>query len=61
MGQMEKPGQKKLRTNMATWSKNDVWEPVKKISLPKGTKVIDSTWTCKKKSTRKLCKHLNAH
>jgi hypothetical protein len=24
--------------------KNDAWEPVKKNSLPKGSKVIDSTW-----------------
>ena len=28
--------------------------------LPKGRKVIDSTWECKKKSTRKLHGHLNA-
>jgi hypothetical protein len=41
--------------------KNDAWEPVKKISLPKGTKVIDSTWVCKKTSTGKLHGHLNAH
>jgi hypothetical protein len=41
--------------------KNDALEPVTKSSLPKGTKVIDSTWTCKKKSTGKLCGHLNAH
>jgi hypothetical protein len=41
--------------------KNDAWEPVKKSSLPKGTKVMDSTWACKNKSTRKLCGHLNAH
>jgi hypothetical protein len=40
--------------------KNDAWEPVKKSSLPKGTKVIDSTWACTKKSTRKLHGHLNA-
>jgi hypothetical protein len=41
--------------------KNDVWEPVKKSSLPKGTKVIDSTCSCKKKSTGKLRGRLNAH
>ena len=40
--------------------KNNVWEPVKKSLLPKGTKVIDSTWACKKKSTRKLYGCLNA-
>jgi hypothetical protein len=40
--------------------KNNAWEPVKKGSLPKGTKVIDSTWMCKKKSTRKLRRRLNA-
>ncbi len=39
--------------------KNDAWEPVKKCSLPKGTKVIDSTGACKKKCTRKLHEHLN--
>ncbi len=27
---------------------NNVWEPVKKSSLPKGTKVIDITWACTK-------------
>jgi hypothetical protein len=40
--------------------KNNGWELVKKSSLPKGTKVIDSTWACKKKSTGKLCWRLNA-
>jgi hypothetical protein len=40
--------------------KNDAWDPVKKSLLPKGTKVIDSTWSCKKKSIGKLCGHLNA-
>jgi hypothetical protein len=40
--------------------KNGVWEPVKKSFLPKGTQFIDSTWACKKKSTRKLSGHLNA-
>jgi hypothetical protein len=39
---------------------NDAWEPVKESSLPKNTKVIDSTWACKKKSTGKLCEHQNA-
>jgi hypothetical protein len=41
--------------------KNDAWEPVKKSLLPKGTKVIDSTWVCKKKCSRKLRGHLNAY
>jgi hypothetical protein len=40
--------------------KNDVWEPVKKNSLPRGTKVINSMWMCKKESTAKLCGCLNA-
>jgi hypothetical protein len=40
--------------------KNDVWEPMKKSLLPEGTKVIDSTWVCKKTSTGKLRGHLNA-
>jgi hypothetical protein len=40
--------------------KNNAWEPVKKSLLPKGTKVIDSTWVCKNKSTGKLCRRLNA-
>jgi hypothetical protein len=40
--------------------KNNAWEPVKKSLLPKGTKVIDSTWACKKKSNRKLPGRLNA-
>ncbi len=41
--------------------KNNAWEPMKKSSLPKGKEVIDSTWVCKKKSTRKLRGCLNAH
>ncbi len=40
--------------------KNNVWEPVKKTLLPKGTKVIDSTWACKKKNTKKLPVRLSA-
>jgi hypothetical protein len=40
--------------------KNNAWEPVKKSLLPKGTKVIDSTWACKNKSTGKLRGRLNA-
>ncbi len=40
--------------------KNDTWGSVKKTSLPRGTKVIDSTWPCKKKSTGKLRVCLNA-
>ena len=39
---------------------NNAWEPVKKSLLPKDTKVIDSTWACKNKSTGKLGKRLNA-
>ncbi len=33
---------------------------MKKSLLPKGTEVIDSTWACKKKSTGKLRRQLNA-
>jgi hypothetical protein len=40
--------------------RKDAWEPVQKSLLPKGTKVIDSTWACKKNSTEKLCGCLNA-
>ncbi len=40
--------------------KNVAWELVKKSLLPKGIKVINSAWVCKKKSTRKLQEHLNA-
>jgi hypothetical protein len=40
--------------------KNNMWEPVKKSLLPRGMKVIDSTWACKKKSTGKLRGHLNS-
>ncbi len=57
--QTERPGRKKLRIHDRMVKKN-VWEPVKKSLLPKGTKVINSTWACKKKSSGKLCKHLNA-
>jgi hypothetical protein len=38
---------------------NHVWELVKKSTLPKGTKFMDSTWACKKKSNKKLRGHLN--
>jgi hypothetical protein len=41
-------------------AKHDAWESVKKSSLPRATKVIDSTWACKKKSMGKLCGCLNA-
>ena len=29
---------------------NGVWEPLDKMDLPEGSKVITSTWACKKKS-----------
>jgi hypothetical protein len=41
--------------------KKNAWELVKKSLLPKDMEVIDSTWACKKKSTRKLRRRLNAH
>jgi hypothetical protein len=40
--------------------KNQVFEEVNKNDLPEGTKVIDSTWVCKKKSTGTLQGRLNA-
>ncbi len=51
---------KEIKNEHDRMVKNDAWGPVKKSSLPKGTKVKDSTWACKKKSTRKLHGHLNA-
>jgi hypothetical protein len=36
------------------------WESVKKSSLPKGTKIIDSTWACKSRSTENLHGRLKA-
>jgi hypothetical protein len=53
--------EKEIENEHECMVKNNAWEPVKKSLLPKGTKVIDSTWACKKKSTGKLCGHLNAH
>jgi hypothetical protein len=52
--------EKKVENEHERMVKNDVWETVKKSLLPKGTKVIDSTWVCKKTSTRKLRGRLNA-
>ena len=40
--------------------KNKVSEVVKRKDLLPGTKVIDSTWACKKKSNGTLCRRLNA-
>ena len=34
--------------------KHDVFVDVKKVDLKSGTKVIDSTWACKKKSNGTL-------
>jgi hypothetical protein len=56
-----KAWEKKIENEHDGMVKNNSWEPVKKSLLPKGKKVIDSTWACKKKSTRKLRGHLNAH
>ncbi len=39
--------------------KNQVFEEVNKNDLPEGTKVIDSTWVCKKKNTGTLQGQLN--
>ena len=40
--------------------KNNVFEAVDRDSIPRGTKVIDSTWACKLKSNGKKCGRLNA-
>ncbi len=56
-----KAWEKEIENEHECMIKNDAWEPVKKSSLPKGTKVIDSTWVFKKKSTGKLHVRLNAH
>jgi hypothetical protein len=55
-----KAWEKEIENEHERMVKNDAQEPVKKSLLPKGTKVIDSTWACKKKGTRKLRKYLNA-
>ena len=39
---------------------NQVFKEVNKNNLHEGTKVIDSTWVCKKKSTGTLRRQLNA-
>jgi hypothetical protein len=56
-----KAREKEIENEHECMVKNNVWEPVKKSLLPKGTKAVDSTWACKKKSTGKLRGHLNAH
>jgi hypothetical protein len=52
--------EKKTESEHDCMVKNNAWEPVKKSLLPKGTKVIVSTWACKIRSTGKLRGHLNA-
>jgi hypothetical protein len=56
-----KAWEKEIENEHERMVKNDAWEPVKKSSLPKGRKVIDSTWACKEKRTGKLRGHLKAH
>ena len=56
-----KAWEKEIENEHERMVKNDAREPVKKSLLPKGTKVIDSTWACKKKSIGKLPGRLNAH
>ncbi len=48
-----KAWEKEIENEHDRMVKNNAWEPVKKSLPPKGTKVIDSTWACKKKITRK--------
>ena len=40
-------------------TKHEVWKAVPKSSIPKGTKLIDSTWAIQKKSNGKLRGKLN--
>jgi hypothetical protein len=42
-----KAWEKEIENEHDRMIKNNSWEQVKKSSLPKGTKVIDSTWACK--------------
>jgi hypothetical protein len=46
--------EKEIENEHERMVKKNAWEPVKKSLLTKGTKDIDSRWTCKKKSTGKL-------
>jgi hypothetical protein len=55
-----KAWEKEIENEHDRMVKNNAWEPVKKSLLPKGAKVIYSTWGCKKKSTGKLRGCLNA-
>jgi hypothetical protein len=48
--QMERPGRRKNENEHERMVKNDAWEPVKKSSLPKGTKVIDSNGYVRKRA-----------
>jgi hypothetical protein len=59
-GPDKKAWEKEIENEHDPMVKNNAWEPAKKSLIPKGTKVIDSTWVCKKKSTGKLRGHLNA-
>jgi hypothetical protein len=54
-----KAWEKEIENEHEHIAQNDAWEPVKKSTLPKGTKFMDSTWGCKKKSNKKLCGRLN--
>ena len=39
---------------------NKLWEPLNKMDLPEGGKVVTSTWACKKKSNDTYYGQLNA-
>jgi hypothetical protein len=41
-----KAWEKEIENEHECMVRNNVWEPVKKSLLPKGMKVIDSTWAC---------------
>jgi hypothetical protein len=55
-----KAWEKEIENEHERMVNNNAWELVKKSLLPKSTKVIDSTWVCKKNNTGKLCGCLNA-
>jgi hypothetical protein len=59
-GPDRKAWEKEIENEYDCIVKKNAWKPAKKSLLPKGMKVIDSTWVCKKKSTRKLRWCLNA-
>ena len=60
-GSDRKAWEKEIESEHDCMVKNDAWELVKKSLLPKGTKVIDSTWACKKKRAPESCANVSMH